>query len=203
MANKYGQSFFGDIESRLTRGLDLSGQIGTTPELEKPLAVIMAQDFSGLGYAGNLRGRQWYSRLTRAGGVNAAQVFFRFNVDCLIEAIVASVSNGGAAPGLQIRVYGPNDVGAATPTNGNGVFFDHCLSVSEIPPVVAQGLDAVASGGSTLFSRNLAAGAATDVEAAVPTQGLFPMVMAAGSGISFDGLIATTSIQVCLRGRCL
>jgi hypothetical protein len=188
----------------------LEGAISPTPAIDNPQAVIVAADFSGVGYGDDLRGRQWFSRLQVGGGANVPAVNMRArNVDVLIEGLRVAGQAPVAPLTFVCRLYGRNDsMGALEPGLLTGTtFFERCNNVAEIPPFFLNTSNGAASaGGFLVFSETIAAGviAIPTEPVGVGLQFLMPLVLGAGCGLSLSsGLATDTNFTVEMRGRIL
>lgn len=203
MPNIFGTSFFGGLSARLTRMLDLQGQVAPKVDIDAA-TVIVGLDASGLGYGDSLRGRQFVLRAGTGGGVAVGQINIRANVDVLIDTFSLTVRSGGAGGGFQARLYGTKDVMGVEPTSAGGVFFERAQLVTELAPLLVTTTTAAApTGGVQLTSVTINPAITTqDVDASYALK-IFPLVLGAGCGLVINGALTTDSVAVCFAGHVL
>jgi len=201
-----GISYFGDLEERLGRLLDLQGSLGPLPALKNPQAVIVAQDASGVGYGGKFRGRQW---VLRAGPVNGGaavpNIGIRATADVLIEGM-RMVSIDPAVPLTHtIRLYGRTEAMASEPIASSlGTFFERANVTTEAPPILVGAFNAVAPTGGFIALQESVSSAIVTVPTGLDLDFLVPLVLGNGCGMNFaSGLVTDTNLVVELRGRVL
>jgi uncharacterized protein YdbL (DUF1318 family) len=203
---RYGRSFFGDLESRLARLFDLSGAVSPEPQIDRPLAVVVAADASGPGYGGVLRGRQFSidSGILTPGGA-AAQFYVQAQVDLVLTGMRMQATAGGTGEGFQIRHYGSQDALANTPVAGVGTLFERARTFQELAPALGISAAAVAmTGGSQLFFGTQAGTTAAGVATALSSEFLFPLVLGAGCTLGVANFLTTSSnVRAFIRGYVL
>lgn len=204
----YGQSFFAGLEARLTRGLGLQGTLGPTPKIQEPQAVIVAADFSGLGYSDEMRGRQFFGRIGPFnGGAQPPNVVMRAQKDLLLEGVLFYSRDPVAPLTHVVRYYGRQNAMAVEPTGtfaGAMAFTERANSITEQPPITVSSINGTAMSGGLLLQSQVVDAAISAVTKSISYEWMLPFVICEGCGIGFSsGLASDADCYLQFRGRTL